>query len=605
MELNQKLLDFIEEAWCFYGEDGIYPEFLPGLTKEEIRAGLDTIKDLSCFETDTFGRELLRDYLLFKRGTPPSELEWGIAEMLKEHEKQTLSAHFDPSTEQLIYDRWERSGAFKPSNQGEPFFIPMPPPNITGELHLGHALFLTLQDIQIRHHRMQGRNTLWIPGADHAGIAAQQKIEDHLAQAELDLTPENLDFCGRHWESIFIQRISKQIRAMGASADWDRFRYTKDDQMAAATTEAFLKLCKKGYIEHKQGRWLFKLDDLAKQAIAALDSGALTIEPAEQAKTYRHYLENIHDWEISRQTWWGHQIPAWSTEDGDWILAHNQEEADQMANLLPLSPNATLTRSPDRFDTWFTSALWPFAILGWPNTDSPDYQTFFPAALLETGHDILFFWGARMIMISLALTGEIPFKTIYLHGLIRDSQNRKMSKSLGNGIDPLEFASEYGTDALRFGLAINTTAGQDMKLSLDKFKGARRFTNKIWQASRFILARTTADDDDRAHHSLTPEDAEFLSKLEAFSADYKRRLDELEFQQAAKLIYDFFWNDFANGYLEQCKTRFIEDRDAAIARYLLRDSLRTLLKLLHPITPFITEEIWGTFNKALLIGQGS
>lgn len=375
--------------------------------------------------------------------------------------------------------------------------------------------------------------------------------------------------------------------------------------MSEATTEAFIRLNEKGYIRYEEGRWLFKLDDLAKLAIAALDNGTLTIEPAEQAKIYRHFLENIHDWEISRQNWWGHQIPAWQIDGTDqWIIAHNEAEAYHIAHRYPQWINATLTRSEDRLDTWFTSALWPFAILGWPNKTA-DYETYFPAALLETGSDILFFWGARMIMMSLALTGQLPFKTIYLHGLIRDKQNRKMSKSLGNGIEPMGIAAEYGTDALRFALAAHATAGQDTKWSKDKIEAAKRFTNKIWNASRFILKRTTKADDIRDEDEFRPTefDREFLIALADFEGRYRQLLSDRQFQQAAKEIYQFFWETFANGYLENAKSRINSGREASTARFILRDSLRRLLKLLHPITPFITEEIWGKFNFSLLINQ--
>lgn len=500
------------------------------------------------------------------------------------NKQDRLGKEFNYSqAEPLIYKQWEENGYFKPSGNGTPYYIPMPPPNITGQLHAGHALFATLQDILIRYKRQRGYDTLWLPGLDHAGLATQEKIEQELQAAGLEITRENFDAMAQDWCDRHKGRIIHQLKSLGASADWKRIKFTLDDDMAAATAHAFITLYERGLIYYRDGGWYLKMESLAKAAIAKLDAGELKIIPESESKTYRHYLENIHDWELSRQIWWGHSIPAWqSQETGEWFIAATAEDAQQQA------PGHTLIQSPDKLDTWFSSGLWSFSALGW-HTNSEDYQRFFPAAMLETGKDILFFWAARQIMLSLELTGKLPFNTIYLHGLIRDSKNQKMSKSKGNGIDPLTIIEKYGADALRFGLAANTTAGQDSKLNEEHFASAAKFTRKIWNAARFILQYE--EPLPREKFSRTEEDLNYKETIENLADEIYDLLDNHKINLAANRLRQFFWHEFCDTYLESAKKRIESNDNAASAIFTLYESLSKLLLLLHPFMPFITEKI--------------
>lgn len=493
-----------------------------------------------------------------------------------------LDKEFSQSLESQIYDQWEKEGSFRPSGKGQPYYIPMPPPNITGQLHIGHALFATLQDILIRHKRQRGFDTLWLPGLDHAGLATQEKIEKELQAAGLEITRENFDQLAGEWCDKYKGRIIEQLKTIGASADWERTKFTLDADMSKSTIQAFITLYNKGLIYYQDGNWYLKMQNMANSAIAALDSGELEIIPESGAKTYRHYLENIHDWELSRQIWWGHSIPAWRSQlTGEWFIAATQEEAQLQA------PGHDLIQSEDKLDTWFSSGLWTFSALGW-NENSEDYQRYFPAALLETGKDIIFFWAARQIILSLELTGKLPFSTIYLHGLIRDDKNQKMSKSAGNGIDPTEIIKKYGADALRFALANNATAGQDGKLHDDDFRAAAKFNRKIWNASRFILQyeRPASKPD------LTQEDQEFLSGIDQLTEKIDILLDGYKFNLATQELRQFFWHQFCDKYIELAKKRITSDEDSNSAIYTLYTAINKLLWLLHPFIPFMTEHLW-------------
>jgi valyl-tRNA synthetase len=510
------------------------------------------------------------------------------------NKKYSLGKEFNHSqAEPLIYDKWERNGYFQPSGEGTPYYIPMPPPNITGQLHAGHALFATLQDILIRYKRQRGYDALWLPGLDHAGLATQEKIEQELQAAGLEINRENFDAMAKDWCDRHKDRIILQLKSLGASADWSRTKFTLDADMSAATTHAFITLYERGLIYYRDGGWYLKMQSLADAAIAKLDTGELKIIPETESKIYRHYLENIHDWELSRQIWWGHSIPAWqSQETGEWFIAATEQEAQTKA------PGHTLIQSPDKLDTWFSSGLWSFSALGW-HTNSEDYQRFFPAAMLETGKDILFFWAARQIMLSLELTGKLPFNTIYLHGLIRDSKNQKMSKSKGNGIDPLSIIDKYGADALRFGLAANTTAGQDSKLNEEHFISAAKFTRKIWNAARFILQYETPSC--RDNFSITQEDLDFRRSIFDLTDEIYDMLDNYKFSLAANRLRQFFWHEFCDRYIESAKKRIEIGDNANSAIFMLHESLSKLMSLLHPFMPFITEYIYDQMMEDMII----
>jgi len=488
-----------------------------------------------------------------------------------------LDKHFNYKIEEpLIYQSWEETSAFSPNGTGKPFYIPMPPPNITGQLHLGHALFCTLQDILIRHRRQQGDDALWLPGFDHAGIATQQKL-----LAEM-LPTDNREAFAATWTQRYCSRITEQLKKLGASCDWSRQRFTLDADYTRATTEAFIRLYHQGLIHYQNGNWYLKLSELAKPLIAALDNDEISISPSTAAQKFRqtpdgNSLLDAHDWEISRQLWWGHSIPAWQiTGTDNWIIAHNEAEAYELAPL-----GSELIQSPDKLDTWFSSSLWSFAALGWPD-NTTELERYLEAGILETGHDILFFWAAKMAMMSLALTGKLPFKKLYLHGLIRDEQGQKMSKSQGNGIEPLLLIEEYGADALRFALAANTSAGEDSQIRQDQLIAAKRFTNKIWNAGRYIFQQESI-----LKPFLATEDEAFLKTLDTFKQQHNALLANYEFRNAATNLRSFFWHDFCDEYLESTKTR-----KSISAIYTTQEALRILLQMLHPFMPFITEKLW-------------
>ncbi|MDD7114352.1 MAG: valine--tRNA ligase [Lachnospiraceae bacterium] len=681
--------------------------------------------------------------------------------------------------EDRLYQKWLDKKYFhaEVDRSKKPFTIVMPPPNITGQLHMGHALDNTLQDILIRFKRMQGYNALWQPGTDHASIATEVKVINKLKEEGIekeDLGREG--FLKRTWEwrEEYGGRIVSQLKKLGSSADWDRERFTLDEGCSKAVEEVFIKLYEKGYIyrgsriinwcpvcqtsisdaeveyedqagffwhinypivgtdqcieiattrpetmlgdtaiavhpdderykdligkmvllpivnkeipivadsyvdkefgtgavkitpahdpndfevgrrhnleeinimnddgtinenggkfagmdryearkaivaqleeegylvriephNHNVGthdrchttvepmvkkQWFVKMDELAKPAIEAVKNGELRFVPEHFDRTYLHWLENIRDWCISRQLWWGHRIPAYYCDEcGEIVVSREQPD------VCPKCGCKHLTQDEDTLDTWFSSALWPFSTLGWPDkTEDLDY--FYPTSVLVTGYDIIFFWVIRMVFSGYEHTGKSPFKDVLIHGLVRDEQGRKMSKSLGNGIDPLEVIDQYGADALRLTLVTGNAPGNDMRFSEKKIIASRNFANKVWNASRFMLMNIEkADLSEVTLADLTPADKWILSKANTLVKDVTENMENYDLGIAVAKLYDFIWEEFCDWYIEMVKPRLYNDEDAtkAAALYTLKNVLITALKLLHPYMPFITEEIF-------------
>jgi len=681
--------------------------------------------------------------------------------------------------EKEIYAAWERDKLFHTTAdaKGEPYCIVIPPPNVTGQLHMGHALDETLQDILIRYHRMKGNNTLWMPGTDHAGIATQAKVEESL-RAEgtnrYELGREKFLERVWQWKEKFGNRISYQLRTLGSSCDWERERFTMDKGCSAAVRKVFVTLynegliyrgtritnwCPKcntalsdieveheteqghlwhlrypfkdgsGYIEiattrpetmlgdtgvavhpdderyknlvgktlilplvnreiplfadsyvdknfgtgavkvtpahdpndyemglrhdleqvkvienngtmseglgkysgldryecrkvivddlqaggflvkvenheHAVGhcsrchttvepliskQWFVKMETLAAPAIEAVKSGALKFVPERFTKIYINWLENIRDWCISRQLWWGHQIPAWYCDDcGEMIVS----ETD--VHECPHCHSKNLRREEDVLDTWFSSALWPFSTLGYPE-ETPELKKFYPTNVLVTGYDIIFFWVVRMVMMGLKFRGEVPFRHVFIHGLVRDEQGRKMTKSLGNGIDPVEVIEKYGADSLRFMLVTGNTPGNDLRFYWSKVESARNFANKIWNASRFLLMNLEGFDKNfkPTQNDLELADKWILQRLSVTTAGVTRNLERFELGEAAHLLYEFIWFNFCDYYIELTKSRLYgsDEKAKATALYVLATVLEMALRLLHPFMPFLTEVI--------------
>ena len=692
-----------------------------------------------------------------------------------------LEKTYNPADiEDRLYQKWLDSKYFHADaergrrNGKKPFTIVMPPPNITGQLHMGHALDNTMQDILIRYKRMQGYEALWQPGTDHAAIATEVKVINKLKEQGIDkhdLGREGFLEKAWEWKEEYGSRIVKQLHKLGSSADWDRERFTMDEGCSEAVLEVFTRLYEKGYIykgsriinwcpvcqtsisdaevEHEEqdgffwhinypivgeeGRfveiattrpetllgdtavavnpederykdivgkmlklpltdreipviadeyvdkefgtgcvkitpahdpndfevgkrhnleeicimnddatisvpgkyqgmdryearkamvedlkemgllvkivphshnvgthdrcgttvepmvkpqWFVKMEEMAKPAVEALKSGRLKFVPESFGKTYLHWLEGIRDWCISRQLWWGHRIPAYYCQECGEITV-----AKSMPEKCPKCGCTHLKQDEDTLDTWFSSALWPFSTLGWPDkTKELDY--FYPTSTLVTGYDIIFFWVARMIFSGVEHMGETPFKTVYIHGLVRDAQGRKMSKSLGNGIDPLEVIDQYGADALRFTLATGNSPGNDMRFSDERVQASRNFCNKIWNASRFIQMNLTIDKDKAVElpSDLAIEDKWIISKFNTLVADVTRNIDQYELGLAAAKLNDFIWENFCDWYIEIAKTR-LQTGDENVQKVLCY-VLSGAMQLLHPFMPFITETIW-------------
>ena len=689
---------------------------------------------------------------------------------------------YDPqSFEKKWYQYWEENKFFhaEADKSKKPYSMVIPPPNVTGQLHMGHALDNTLQDILIRYHRMQGFNTVWVPGCDHAGIATQAKVEGALREEGTNRYALGREkFLERvwDWKEQYGSRIMYQLRTLGSSCDWDRERFTMDEGCSKAVREVFVSLYEKGLIyqgtritnwcpdcntaisdieveheteqghlwhlryrvkgteqyveiattrpetmfgdtgvavhpederyqdivgktlilpivnreiplfadeyvdksfgtgavkvtpahdpndfemgqrhhleeikvigntgkmlagagkyegldryecrkalvkeleelgvlvsveehEHAVGhcsrchstieplvskQWFVRMESLAKPAIEAVTSGKIQFVPERFSKTYIQWLENIRDWCISRQLWWGHRIPAWYCDDCGQTHVSRTDLAE-----CPHCHSRNIHQDEDVLDTWFSSGLWPFETMGWPE-QTEDLAQFYPTATLVTGYDIIFFWVARMVMMGLEFGKDIPFRHVFIHGLVRDSQGRKMSKSLGNGIDPVEVIEKYGADTLRFMLITGNTPGNDMRFYWERVESARNFANKIWNASRYMLMNLEGFDKNfvPSEEDYTLSDRWILSRYARTVRDVTENLDKFELGEAGRMIYEFLWNEFCDWYIELTKAR-LYDKDNERARntalYVLSHVLEGTLRLLHPFMPFLTEEIW-------------
>ncbi len=714
--------------------------------------------------------------IIFKLLTDQKDVKGKDIDMAKELEKT-----YNPTEiEERLYEKWEKNKYFhaKVDRSRKPFTIVMPPPNITGQLHMGHALDNTLQDILIRFKRMQGYSALWQPGTDHAAISTEVKVTEKLRSEGIDKKDIGREEFLKHvwaWKEEYGGRIVKQLKRMGSSADWDRERFTMDEGCSEAVLEVFIKLYEKGYIykgsriinwcpvcktsisdaevehenqpghfwhinyplvgeegkfveiattrpetllgdtavavhpdderykdivgkmlklpltdreipviadeyvdpefgtgcvkitpahdpndfevgrrhnleeinilnddatinelggkyagmdryearkvmvadlealgllvkvadhEHNVGthdrcgttvepmikpQWFVRMKEMGEAALKAVDTEDLNFVPERFEKIYKHWLENIRDWCISRQLWWGHRIPAYYCQDcGEMTVAKIRPEK------CPKCGGTNLPQDEDTLDTWFSSALWPFSTLGWPKeTDELSY--FYPTDVLVTGYDIIFFWVVRMVFSALEQTGKSPFKYVLIHGLVRDSQGRKMSKSLGNGIDPLEVIDKYGADALRLTLITGNAPGNDMRFYWERVEASRNFANKIWNASRFIMMNIEkADPAEITPKALTMADKWILSKMNRLVSEVTDNMEHFELGVAVSKIYDFIWEEFCDWYIEMVKPRLYSDADTGkgAAIFTLKTVLIESLKLLHPYMPFITEEIF-------------
>ena len=698
--------------------------------------------------------------------------------------------------EDRIYKMWEQGGFFKPQGKADakPFTIVMPPPNVTGQLHMGHAMDATLQDTLIRFKRMQGYDALWVPGVDHAGIATQIKVEEELRTKEgltrYDLGREKFLERVWDWKHKFGNRIVEQQKKLGASCDWDRSAFTMDENCSHAVREVFVSLYEKGLIykgsriinwcpncvtalsdaeveyvdkpghlwhirypladgngeviiattrpetmlgdtavcvnpnderyQHIIGKkvilplmnkeipvvaddyaemefgtgcvkmtpahdpndfevglrhnlevirvlddngvvnnlggkyegmdrydarkaivadleeqgylvkvedyahnvgtcyrchkdvepiisaqWFVKMKPLAEEAIRVVRDGETKFVPERFTKTYMNWMENVRDWCISRQLWWGHQIPAWTCADCGHITVSRED-----AHVCEKCGSAHITREEDVLDTWFSSALWPFETLGWPNTEAEDFKKFYPTDVLVTGYDIIFFWVARMIFSGCEHTGKAPFHTVLIHGLVRDNLGRKMSKSLGNGIDPLEMIEKYGCDALRMNMVTGNSPGNDMRFYVERCEAMRNFANKLWNASRYVMMNLSEDAVNQLPDlsKLEIADKWVLSKLNTLIGEVTENMEKYELGVAIQKIYDFVWDIYCDWYIEMTKARlFADDADRKqTAISVLVYVLDNILRLLHPFMPFITEEIWQSIpheGEALIVAQ--
>ena len=692
-----------------------------------------------------------------------------------------LEKTYDPSQiEDRLYRKWEEKKYFhaEVDRSKKPFTIVMPPPNVTGQLHMGHALDNTMQDILIRFKRMQGYSALWQPGTDHAAIATEVKVTEKLKEQGLDKKEIGREEFLKHawaWKEEYGNRIVSQLKKMGSSADWDRERFTMDEGCSKAVKEVFVRLYEKGYIykgsriinwcpvcktsisdaeviheeqdgyfwhinypvvgepgrfveiattrpetllgdtavavnpdderytdivgkmlelpltdrqipviadpyvdkefgtgcvkitpahdpndfevgkrhnleeinilnddatinelggkyagmdryearkqmvadldalgllvkvvphSHNVGthdrckttvepmikpQWFVRMKEMGQAALDIIKTDELSFVPEQFDKTYIHWLENIRDWCISRQLWWGHRIPAWYCDEcGETIVSR------ETPTVCPKCGCTHLTQDEDTLDTWFSSALWPFSTLGWPDK-TPEYEYFYPTSVLVTGYDIIFFWVIRMVFSALEQTGKSPFKHVLIHGLVRDDQGRKMSKSLGNGIDPLEVIDKYGADALRLTLITGNAPGNDMRFYWERVENSRNFANKIWNATRFIMMNMEKADFTNVKLSdLTIADRWILSKVNTLAKEMTDNMEKFELGIAVSKVYDFIWEEFCDWYIEMVKPRLYNDEDEtkAAALWTLKTVLIQALKLLHPYMPFITEEIF-------------
>ena len=699
--------------------------------------------------------------------------------------------------EQKIYRVWEEKGYFKPTNDPnlpghdpnvEPFVIVIPPPNVTGALHLGHPLFVATEDIMIRYHRMKGEPTLWVPGTDHAGIATQLQVENMLRKEGTSreaLGREAFEARVWQWKEKYGGEIINQLRRLGASCDWDRERFTLDEGLSRAVREAFVQLYEKGLIyqgprminwspglqtavsdleveySEEQGKlyyfkymladgsgdyipvattrpetipgdtavavhpederyarfvgkkvivpilgreipvvadeyvtkdfgtgalkitpghdphdyeigqrhnlalinimnknatlnenagkyagmerfeartaiwedmteaglvlkeepylmnvprsqrggeiveplvstqWFVKMDSLAAMAADSVRKGEITFVPDRFTKVFLNWMDNIQDWCISRQLWWGHRIPVWYCQDCHEVIVSREDPS-----VCPKCGSHNLQQDPDVLDTWFSSGLWPFSVFGWPE-ETPDLRYFYPTSVLETGYDIIFFWVARMVMDGLFFTGKVPFHTVYLHGMVRDDKGQKMSKTKNNVIDPLVLMDEYGTDALRFSLVVGSSPGNDQNVGVKKVEGNRNFANKVWNIGRFVInAINKVKEPLKAEPQWTLADSWIWARAKQTVNSVNNLFETYQFGEAGRQVYEFLWNDFADWYLEASKRQLAEGGDrAGYTAIVLADVLGLMLRLLHPFTPFVTEALYGYLKEACETNQ--
>ena len=701
--------------------------------------------------------------------------------------KELPKVYEPQQVESSIYEMWMENDCFKatPDPDKKPYSIVMPPPNVTGQLHMGHALDATLQDILTRYKRMQGYSALWLPGTDHAGIATQIKVEEELrvneGKTRYDLGREKFLERVWAWKEKYGNRIVQQQKKLGVSCDWSRSRFTMDEGCSKAVREAFCEMYEKGLIykgsriinwcphcltalsdaeveytdkpghlwyirypladgsgdivvattrpetmmgdtgvavnpedekfkhligktcnlpimnreipivgdeyceigfgtgavkmtpahdpndfevglrhnlevirvlnddgtvnenggkycgmdryecrkaivadleaegylvktepySHNVGtcyrchndveplisaQWFVKMKPLAEEAIRVIKDGTIKFVPERFSKTYLNWMENVHDWCISRQLWWGHQIPAWYCDECGHINVSREDPTK-----CEKCGCTHLTREEDVLDTWFSSGLWPFSTLGWPDLNSEDLKYWYPTTDMVTGYDIIFFWVARMVVSGMEQMKKEPFKTVFIHGLVRDDKGRKMSKSLGNGIDPLEMAEKCGADALRFNLITGNSPGNDMRFYVEKCEAMRNFANKIWNASRYVLMNLTIGEPGLpAMEDLEQEDKWVLSKLNTLIREVTANLDAYEIGVASSKVYDFIWDTYCDWYIELTKTRLYSENEKSklAAQKVLVYVLDQTLRLLHPFMPFITEEIWQAIPHA-------
>ena len=699
--------------------------------------------------------------------------------------------------EEKIYQVWEEKGYFKPSNDPnlpghdpnvEPFVIVIPPPNVTGALHLGHPLFVATEDIMIRYHRMKGEPTLWVPGTDHAGIATQLQVENLLRKEGTTreaIGREAFEARVWQWKEKYGGEIINQLRRLGASCDWERERFTLDQGLSRAVREAFVRLYEQGLIyqgprminwspglqtavsdleveySEEQGKlyhfkymladgsgdyipvattrpetipgdtavavhpedaryarfvgktvivpilnreipvvaddyvtkefgtgalkitpghdphdyeigqrhnlplinimnkdatlngnagkyagldrfkarkaiwedmteaglvlkeepylmnvprsqrggeiieplvstqWFVRMGSLAEMAADSVRNGEITFVPDRFTKVFLSWMDNIQDWCISRQLWWGHRIPVWYCQDCREVIVSRDDP-----DMCPKCGSKKLEQDPDVLDTWFSSGLWPFSVFGWPDA-TPDFNYFYPTSVMETGYDILFFWVARMVMDGLFFTGKAPFHTVYLHGMVRDDKGQKMSKTKNNVIDPLVLMNEYGTDALRFSLVVGSSSGSDQNVGVKKVEGNRNFANKVWNIGRFVInAVNKVDEPIKAEPQWTLADSWVWARAKQTINSVNNLFETYQFGEAGRQVYEFLWNDFADWYLEASKRQLAEGGDrVAYTAIILADVLGLMLRVLHPFTPFVTEALYGYLKDACLSNQ--